>query len=97
MLHCLAYRRWTGQSVWKDIDGFSCVNTRLAFDTEILLNNNKNEKVIFDLWIDSKKQTKRISTKILKMDDNNQYGQAMTKSLPYSCINKKEHPPSLRS
>ena len=45
--------------------GFSCVNTRLAFDTETLLDN-KNEKVIFDLYIDGKKQTKRISTKILK-------------------------------
>ena len=29
------------------------------------------------------------------MDENNQYGQAMTKPLPYSCIKKQEHPPSL--
>ena len=29
------------------IGGFSCVNTRLAFDTEILLTDNKNEKVLF--------------------------------------------------
>ena len=40
------------------------------------------EKVIFDLTIDGKKQTKRISSKILKMDENNQYGIAMTKLLP---------------
>lgn len=26
------------------IGGFSCVNTRLAFDTDILLNENKNKK-----------------------------------------------------
>ena len=39
-----------------------------------------------------KKQTKITSTKIL-MD--NQYGQAMTKPLPYGCIKKQEHPPSL--
>ena len=71
------------------------MNTRLDFDTEILLNNNKNEKVIFDLYINGKKQTKRISTEILKIDENNQYGQAMTKSLQYGCINKQEHPPSL--
>ena len=38
------------------IGGFSCVNTRLAFDTEILLNDNKSEKVIFDLHIDGKQK-----------------------------------------
>ena len=53
------------------IGGFSCVNTRLAFDTRILLSNNENEKAIFDLEINGEKQTKRISTKILKMDENN--------------------------
>ena len=37
------------------IGGFSCVNIKLAFDTEILLDNNKNEKVVFDLYIDGKK------------------------------------------
>ena len=77
------------------IGGSSCVNTRLAFDTEILLGNKKNEKVIFDLYIDGKKQTQRIPTKILKMDENNQYGHAMIKPLPYGCIKKQEHPPSL--
>ena len=77
------------------IGSFSCVNTRLAFDTEILLDNNKNEKVIFDLYINGKKQTKRFSTKILKVNENNQYGQAMTKPLPYGCIKKQEHLPSL--
>ena len=52
---------------------------------------NKDEKVIYDLYIDGKKQTKRISTKILKMDENNQYGQAMTKALLYGCIKKQDH------
>ena len=60
--------------------GFSCVNTRLAFDTEVLTNKNeKKKKVIFDLLIDEKKQTKRISLKIIKMNENNQCGMAMTK------------------
>ena len=59
------------------IGGFSCIDTRLAFDTEILLNENKKEKVLFDLHIDGKKQKKRIPCKILKMDENNQYGPAM--------------------
>ena len=68
---------------------FSCVNKRLAFDTDILLDNKRNEKVLFDLIIDSKKQTKRISSKILKMDKKNQYDMAMTKPLPFGCIKKK--------
>ena len=68
------------------IGGFSCINTRLAFDTEVLIDKNKNEKVILDLLIDDKKQTKRFSSKIIKMDENNKYGMAMTKPLPYGCI-----------
>ena len=42
----------------KTIGEFSCVNNRLAFDMQIVLN--ENEKVVFDLSIDGKKQTKRI-------------------------------------
>ena len=76
------------------IGGFSCVNTRLACDTKIILEQ-KNEKVLFDLYTDGKKQTKRISTKILKMEENNQYGQAMTKLLSYGCIKRQEHVSSL--
>ena len=72
------------------IGGFRSVNTRLAFDTQILLSEKENEKVIFDLDINGKKQTKRISTKILKMDENNQYGQVMTKPLPYGFIKKQK-------
>ena len=45
------------------IGGFSCVNTRLAFDTEILIDDDKNEKVLFDLHIDGKKQTKQSQQK----------------------------------
>ena len=71
------------------IGGFSCVNTRLAFDTNILLKDSNKEKVLFDLEIDGKKETKRISSKILKIDENNQYGKAMTKALPYGCIKEK--------
>ena len=37
------------------IGGFSCVNTRLAFDTQILLNDKGNEKVLFNQEIDEKK------------------------------------------
>ena len=77
------------------IGGFSCVNTRIAFDAEVLIDGNEKEKVIFDLTIDGKKQTKRISSKILKIHENNQYGMAMTKPLPYGCIKKRDRPPTL--
>ena len=65
------------------VGGFSCVNTTLAFDTQTLLTEIKNGKVLYDLEIDGKKLTKRISTKILEIDENNQYGQGMTKPLLY--------------
>ena len=53
------------------IGGFSCMNRRLAFDTKILLNaDKKNNKVLFDLHIDSKKTSKENSSKILKLDEN---------------------------
>ena len=29
------------------------------------------------------------------MDENNQYGMAMTKPLPFGCIKRKENPPTL--
>ena len=76
------------------IGGFSCVNTRLAFDTDILVKDPKNEKVLVEITIDGKKQLKRFSSKILKMDENNQYGQAMTKPLLYGCIKKQKKVPN---
>ena len=75
-----------------EIGGFSCVNTRLAFDSQILLPNLKNKidlennrmnkdfnyKIVYNL--------KRVITKILKLDENNQYGNGITKPLPIGCI-----------
>ena len=70
------------------IGGFSCLNTRLAFDSQILLPKNRtdNYKLIYDVKINNIKQKKTVTTKILKMDENNQYGNAMTKPVPYGCI-----------
>ena len=83
------------------IGGFSSVNTRLAFDSQILLpnsneqvdlknnpmNKNSNYKVVYNLKLENKKaQKKRVITKILKLDENNQYGNGMTKPLPTGCI-----------
>ena len=85
-----------GQTV---IGGFSSINTRLAFDSQILLpnlsnqsnlqdltNKNLNYKVVYNLKMNNEKVKKRIITKILKLDVNNQYGMTMTKPLPTGCI-----------
>ena len=84
---------------------FSCVNTRLAFDTEILLPNapakaddvlskDRNYKVCYRLQLneDENYVTWRVISKILKLDENNQYGYAMTKPLPTGCIKKEPQP-----
>ena len=63
---------------------------RLMFlknNDEEWLNDTKNEKVLFKTDVG---QLKRFSSKIIKMDENNQYGQAMTKPLPCGCIKKKK-------
>ena len=91
--------------------GFSCVNTRLSFDTELLMPNltetdykkmkidesfktykHNDLKVIYRIKLDNENSyhERRIITKILKMDENNQYGFTMTKRMPTGCI--KEHP-----
>ena len=73
------------------IGRFSCFNTRLKFDSKLLLPKNsdgkpkENLKVIYKI----ENEHKRIITKILTMDENNQYGNAMTKPLRTSSIQKK--------
>ena len=78
--------------------GFSSVNTRPSFDTELLMPNltksdyqNMNIdqsfkafkrddlKVVYSLKLDDEKsfRKKRVTTKIIKFDENNQYGFAM--------------------
>ena len=73
------------------------MNNRLAFDSEIFLPNTKKKddnyrkdyefKVVYHTKLDNEKlQPKRVITKILKLDENNQYGFGMTKPLPTGCI-----------
>ena len=77
--------------------GFSCVNNRLATDSEIFLPNTKKKhdncrkdykfKVVYHVKLDNEKpQPKIVTTKILKLDENGQYGFGMTKPLPTGCI-----------
>ena len=69
------------------IGGYSCVSTRLAFDTEIFLKDVEHEKVLLKT---AGGKVKRFSSKIIKMDENNQCGFAMSKPLPFGCIKKKK-------
>ena len=63
----------------------------MAFDSDLLLKDTKTEKVLFKT---TDGELKRFSSKIIKMDENNQYGQAMTKPLPFDCIKKQENVPA---
>ena len=65
--------------------GYSCVNTRVSFDTDLFLKNTKKEKVIFKT---AEGELKRLSSKIIKIDKNSQYGMAMTLPLPYKTSKK---------
>ena len=96
-------------------DGFSCVNPRLGFDTEVLMPNltaaeynkmsidesfesykPKDLKVGYKLKLDDedKYTDRRIISKVLKLDENNQHGSAMTKPVPTGCIKERSTPTS---
>ena len=51
------------------------------------LRKDYNYKICYKLKLDNEKEyaTKRVITKILKLDENNQYGYGMTKPLPTGC------------
>ena len=97
--------------------GFSSVNNRLSFDTEILMPNLKASdydkmnidesfnaykrddlKVVYSLKLDNERKfsKKRIISKIVKLDENNQYGYAMTRPMPTGCIKENNSPSWLK-
>ena len=51
-------------------------------------------KIVYSLKFDNEKKfkKKRVISKILKMDENNQYGFAMTKPMPTGCIKENNSP-----
>ena len=55
-------------------------------------NQRDNLNLIYKIKTSKVTENKRISTKFWKMDENNQYGNAMT----HRCIKKQEKIPSLR-
>ena len=52
------------------------------------MNKNYNCKTVYNLKMNNEKVKKKIIiiTKILKLDENNQYGNGVTKPLPTGCI-----------
>ena len=97
--------------------GFSSVNNRLSFDTEILMPNLKTSdyekmniyesfvaykrddlKFVYSLKLNNEKtfSKKRVISKIVKLDENNQYGYAMTKPMPTGCIKENNSPSWLK-
>ena len=75
----------------------SIVNARLGFDSNLFLNENSQQKLVYKIRNKDTDETedKRVSAAILKMDENNQYGNAMTKPLPTGCIKKEKDVPSI--
>ena len=92
------------------IGGYTCVNNRIGFDTEILLPNfskseyakmnidesfkvykNQNYKIGFTIKLDDDEKIKnyRVISKVIKFDENNQYGFAVTKPMPAGAIKQK--------
>ena len=82
--------------------GFSCMNNPLAFDSKTFLPNTKKKEdnyrkdyqfnVVYHIKLDNEKpQPKRVITKVLKLNENNQYGFGMTKLLPTGCIEADSH------
>ena len=86
------------------IGGFSCVNTCLTFGSKTLLQKdeenkaNQTLKLIYRIRNDitNKFESKKIVTKIIKMNENNQYGNAMTKPMPTAKLKKLKPTPTLR-
>ena len=88
--------------------GYSSVNNRLSFDTELLMPNfskaeYEKDPTLFkrdDLKLGymlklnnySSYERKRVITKIVKFDENNQYGYAMTRPMPTGCIKQSTSP-----
>ena len=93
--------------------GFSGVNARFAFDTEILLpnynskdyekvsidesfksHNRQDLKACYKIKLDGEETYKDryIVSKILKVDESNQYGYPMAKPMSTVCIKEKKIP-----
>ena len=63
----------------------------------MLPKNQKDDlKLIYKIKTSKGTENKRISTETLKMDENKQYGNLITKPLPCGCIKEQQKIPSHR-
>ena len=70
--------------------------SNMSVDQSFKVYKRDDLKAIYSITLDNdrKPEKRPVITKILKLDQNNQYGFAMAKPMPTGCI--KEHPsPSL--
>ena len=91
------------------IGGFTCVNNRLGFDTEVLLPNlndfskmnidksfqtykDQNYKLGYNIKLDEDEVSnqRRVISKVIKFDENNQSGSTMTKPMSVGAIKEKD-------
>ena len=76
------------------IGGFSFVNACLTFGSKTLLPKDEENKANQKLKLIYR--IRNVITKIIKMNENNQYGNVMTKPLPTARLKKVKPTPTLR-
>ena len=67
----------------------SIVSTRVCFDSKMFIKGKK-QKLVYNIRNreTNEMEDKRVTAVIIKMDENNKYGNSMTKLLPIGCIKK---------
>ena len=71
---------------------------KMNIDESFKAYKRNDLKVVFSLKLDNegKFSRKRVISKIVKLDENNQYGYAMTKPMPTGCIKENNNPSWLK-
>ena len=71
---------------------------KMTIDQSFKAYKRDDLKVVYSLKLDGEKKfsKKRIISKILKLDENNQYGYAMTRPMPTGCIKENNSPSWLK-
>ena len=66
---------------------------KMDIDQSFKAFKRDNLRFVYKIKFDDQKkhERKRVMTKILKLDENNQYGYSMTKPLPTGCIKENKN------
>ena len=69
---------------------------KINFDKSFKAFKRQGLKTVYKLKLDGENScsNRRVISKILKLNENNQYGHAMTRPLPTACMEKQESIPS---